>query len=92
MSWCSVLGCKEDKNFNRKEQKFPETDRVELRERWIKFCGQQSDWTPNKEAKICGAHFRDTDFQEDQEEIVKPGVIPSLKVWFFFINRLFINF
>ena len=80
MSWCSVLGCEEVKGSVRNDHSFPEIDEIELRENWIKFCGQQPEWKPLKEAKICGAHFKDTDFKEDQTATLKSEACPSLKV------------
>ena len=84
MSWCSVLGCQEVKSSLRKAHSFPGVDETELRECWIKFCGQQPDWNPNKQAKICGAHFNDSDFGLDVKGNIKKklkfGAVPNWKV------------
>ena len=80
MSWCSVLGCQVDKDSVRDEYSFPGIDEIELRENWIKFCGQLPDWKPDNHAKICRAHFKYTDFKEDQKADLKSRAFPSLRV------------
>ena len=90
MNWCSVGGCEEVKSSGIRTHSFPEVDKIELRERWIKFCGQQPEWKPKKQAKICGAHFVNSDFGVDLKGNIKrklkSGAFPSLKVCYLSFN------
>lgn len=78
LSWCSVIGCKNEAKNGYKGYYFP--IEVNLKSKWIQFCGLQKSWTPEKLAMICSAHFRDSDFVSVRKGKLKDGTVPSIKV------------
>lgn len=60
--FCAVLGCDKNRNSNVVIHNFPRNS--EQAKYWIKFCGREARWVPQKNQGICSIHFNDDNYDQ----------------------------